>query len=71
MECKNEQTDPLIVENENNNNSDNDSISEENNQTLRRGFTITGGNRKEKKDQNDINGKLNYIRSNFFNNFKI
>ena len=69
FDCKNEQAGPLIIENENenNNNSDNDSISEENNERLKRGFTITGG----KKRENDINGKLNYIRSNFFNNFKI
>ena len=71
LDCKKEKEYPLIVENENNNNSDNDSISEENNQALRRGFTITGGKSKEKKEQNDINGKLNYIRSNFFNNFNI
>ena len=71
MNCDNEQAGPLIVENENNNNSDNDSISEENNQALRRGFTISGNNPKDKKQNNDINGKLNYIRSNFFNNFKI
>jgi Dullard-like phosphatase family protein len=71
LNCKNEHVCPLEVENENNNDSDNDSISEENNQTLRRGFTITANNHKEKKEKNDINGKLNYIRSNFFNNFKI
>ena len=67
IDCKSDPGYPVIDQN-NNNNSDNDSFSDDNIPVLKRGFTII-------EDSNNINnmitGKLNYIRSNFYNNFKI
>ena len=69
FDCKSD-LDPLIGI-DNDNNSDNDSISDENIPNLRRGFTITSRLPGDKERKNSIIGKLKYIRSNFFNNFKI
>ena len=70
LDCKSDLAYPLMGI-DNDNNSDNDSISEENMVNLRRGFTITARHPGEKERKNSIIGKLKYIRSNFFNNFKI
>ena len=69
IECKSDPGYPLIDQN-NNYNSDNDSVSDDNIPVLKRGFTII--EEPDNKIQNYmITGKLNYIRSNFYNNFKI
>lgn len=70
LDCKSDLAYPLIGI-DNDNNSDNDSISEDNLPNLRRGFTITARHPGDKERKNSIIGKLKYIRSNFFNNFKI
>ena len=70
FDCKSDLAYPLIGI-DNDNNSDNDSISDENLPNLRRGFTITTRLPGDKERKNSIIGKLKYIRSNFFNNFKI
>jgi len=70
LDCKSDLGYPLIGI-DNDNNSDNDSISDENLPNLRRGFTITARHPGDKERKNSIIGKLKYIRSNFFNNFKI
>ena len=66
LDCKSE---PgfLINQNNSNNISDNDSSDEEV-AILKRGYTIID---EERKDNSKIKGKLKYIRSNFFNKFKI
>ena len=66
VDCK---SDPGLFNNQNNsnNNSDNDS-SDEDIAVLKRGYTIIDEERNEK---NKIKGKLKFIRSNFFNKFKI
>jgi Dullard-like phosphatase family protein len=66
VDCK---SDPGLFNNQNNsnNNSDNDSSDEEI-AVLKRGYTIIDEERNEK---NKIKGKLKFIRSNFFNKFKI
>ena len=51
-----------------NKNSDNDSNSEEEIPVLKRGYTI---NEDERNDKNNIKGKMKFIRSNFYNKFKI
>jgi hypothetical protein len=69
IECKSDPGYPLIDQN-NNYNSDNDSVSDDNIPVLKRGFTII--EEPDNKIKNYmITGKLNYIRSNFYNNFKI
>ena len=67
IDCKSDPGYPVIDQN-NNNNSDNDSFSDDNIPVLKRGFTIIEDSNKV---NNMITGKLNYIRSNFYNNFKI
>ena len=47
---------------------DNDSNSEEEIPVLKRGYTI---HENERNAKNNIKGKINFIRSNFFNKFKI
>ena len=69
IDCKSDLGYPLIDQN-NNNNSDNDSVSDDNIPVLKRGFTIIEEPNNKIKN-NIITGKLNYIRSNFYNNFKI
>ena len=66
VDCK---SDPGLfnIQNNSNNNSDNDS-SDEDIAVLKRGYTIIDEERNEK---NKIKGKLKFIRSNFFNKFKI
>ena len=68
MDCK---SDPGMLLFEGNNNiSDNDS-SDDNIPVLKRGFTIIHDNPHDNKKEKSIKGKLKFIRSNFFNNFKI
>ncbi len=69
IDCKSDPGYPLIDQN-NNYNSDNDSVSDDNIPVLKRGFTIIEEPNNKIKN-NIITGKLNYIRSNFYNNFKI
>jgi len=69
IDCKSDPGYPIIDQN-NNYNSDNDSASDDNIPVLKRGFTIIEEPNNNMKN-NMITGKLNYIRSNFYNNFKI
>ena len=69
-DCKSDPGYPLIGQN--NNFSDNDSESEDNIAMLKRGLTIHDDNNiNDCNLKNNIKGKLNFIRSNFYNNFKI
>ena len=70
IECKSDPGNPIIEQN-NNNNSDNDSFSDENIPVLKRGLTIIEDSNNDQIQNNMITGKLNFIRSNFYNNFKI
>ena len=67
IDCKSDPGYPLG--NQNNNNSDNESSDDEIG-VLKRGYTIIDGEQKE-DNNNNIKGKLKFIRSNFFNKFKI
>ena len=68
IDCKSDPGYPL--NNQNNNNSDNDSSDDEIG-VLKRGFTIIDDEQNEDNNNNVIKGKLKFIRSNFFNKFKI
>jgi hypothetical protein len=70
IDCKSDPGNPVIEQN-NNYNSDNDSFSDENIPVLKRGLTIIEDPDNNKIQNNMITGKLNFIRSNFYNNFKI
>ena len=54
---------------QNNNISDNDSNSDDEVPILKRGYTIIEED--QRKNKNNIKGKLKFIRSNFYNKFKI
>ena len=68
IECKSDPGYPLG--NQNNYNSDNDS-SDDDIGVLKRGYTIIDDEKNEDNNNNAIKGKLKFIRSNFFNKFKI
>ena len=70
IDCKSDPGNPVIDQN-NNNNSDNDSFSDDTIPVLKRGLTIIEDPNDDKIQYNMITGKLNFIRSNFYNNFKI
>ena len=54
-----------------NNISDNDSNSDDEIPILKRGYTIIEDDNKNHKNKNAVKGKLKFIRSNFYNKFKI
>ena len=70
IDCKSDLGYQLFEQN-NNNISDNDSNSDEEIAVLKRGFTIIEDDHRNNNKKNAIKGKLKFIRSNFYNKFKI
>ena len=54
-----------------NKNSDGDSGTDDEEKILKRGYSIIGGDYSDNNTCKNLKGKLTFIRSNFYNKFKI
>ena len=68
FDCKSDPGNPLL---DLNNNSDGESGTDDEDKILKRGYTIIGNDYSDNNSSKNLKGKLTFIRSNFYNKFKI
>ena len=68
FDCKSDPGNPLFDLNKN---SDGESGTDDEDKILKRGYTIIGDDYSDNNSTKNLKGKLTFIRSNFYNKFKI